>query len=310
MVGLGGLDGQGQRQLLLALFGTLIGVTGTIEIDGKAVKLNSPRRCKKPDIGMALIPEDRKNEGLMLPMSVRDNLSFAAIDGFSRFGIVDTKAEAAAIDEMIKLLQIRSDGVDGPVAALSGGNQQKVVIGKWLMTKPRIILLNDPTRGIDVGTKQELYQLLRRLAEGGAAILFYSTDYDELIGCCDRVLVLYNGSSCGRSPAPNSPSDNLIQRALNLPPSAAGSCRRCWRRSAMSAARTAAVGGRRAWEGRWGHRLAAQRGLLIAVAIFTVMFAFYGWMQPDRPQLRTSSTRPPTRACSWRSSPWRRPCRC
>ena len=143
---------------------------------------------------MALIPEDRKNEGLMLPMSVRDNLSFAAIDGFSRFGIVDTKAEAAAIDEMIKLLQIRSDGIDGPVAALSGGNQQKVVIGKWLMTKPRIILLNDPTRGIDVGTKQELYQLLRRLAEGGAAILFYSTDYDELIGCCDRVLVLYNGA--------------------------------------------------------------------------------------------------------------------
>ena len=119
---------------------------------------------------MALIPEDRKNEGLMLPMSVRDNLSFAAIERFSRFGIVDTRGRGqAAIDEMIKLLQIKSDGVDGPVAALSGGNQQKVVIGKWLMTKPRIILLNDPTRGIDVGTKQELYQLLRRLAEAGAA---------------------------------------------------------------------------------------------------------------------------------------------
>ena len=81
-----------------------------------------------------------------------------------------------------------------PVAALSGGNQQKVVIAKWLMAKPRIILLNDPTRGIDVGTKQELYQLLRRLADAGAAILFYSTDYDELIGCCDRVLVFYNGA--------------------------------------------------------------------------------------------------------------------
>ena len=138
---------------------------------------------------MALIPEDRKNEGLMLPMSVRDNLSFAAVERFSRFGVVDSEAEDEAIDEMIKLLQIKSDGIDGPVSALSGGNQQKVVIGKWLMTKPRIILLNDPTRGIDVGTKQEFYQLLRSLAAEGAAIIFYSTDYDELIGCCDRVLV-------------------------------------------------------------------------------------------------------------------------
>jgi ribose transport system ATP-binding protein len=222
VVGLGGLDGQGQRQLLLALFGTLIGATGTVEIGGKPVKLKNPKRCKSPDIGMALIPEDRKNEGLMLPMSVRDNLSFAAVDLFSRGGIVDTRAEANAIDEMIKLLQIKSDGVDGPVAALSGGNQQKVVIGKWLMTRPRIILLNDPTRGIDVGTKQELYQLLRRLADGGAAILFYSTDYDELIGCCDRVLVLYGGSVVRSLAGSELNERNLISSALNLPSSMAG----------------------------------------------------------------------------------------
>ncbi len=95
---------------------------------------------------------------------------------------------------MIQLLAIKTAGTDIPVGALSGGNQQKVVIAKWLMTKPRIILLNDPTRGIDVGTKQEIYQLLRKLADAGAAILFYSTDYDELIGCCDRVLVLYDGA--------------------------------------------------------------------------------------------------------------------
>jgi ribose transport system ATP-binding protein len=222
VVGLGGLDGQGQRQLLLALFGALIGATGTIEVDGKRVKLTSPQRAKAPDIGMALIPEDRKNEGLMLPMSVRDNLSFAAIERFSRFKIVDRKAEEAAIDEVIKLLQIRSDGIHGPVAALSGGNQQKVVIGKWLMTRPRIILFNDPTRGIDVGTKQELYQLLCRLAEGGAAILFYSTDYDELIGCCDRVLVLYNGAVVRTLEGADLTERNLIASALNLPSSLAG----------------------------------------------------------------------------------------
>jgi ribose transport system ATP-binding protein len=95
---------------------------------------------------------------------------------------------------MVKLLAIRSDGVDVAVGSLSGGNQQKVVIAKWLMVTPRIILLNDPTRGIDVGTKQEIYQLLRQLADAGAAIIFYSTDYDELIGCCNRVLVLYDGA--------------------------------------------------------------------------------------------------------------------
>ena len=217
VVGLGGLDGQGQRQLLLALFGTLIGVTGTVEISGKPVKLSSPGRAKAADAGMALIPEDRKNEGLMLPMSVRDNLSFASIESFSRFGIVDRKAEEAAIDEMIQLLKIRTDGIDGPVASLSGGNQQKVVIAKWLMTKPRIILLNDPTRGIDVGTKQELYELLRRLAEGGAAILFYSTDYDELIGCCDRVLVFYNGAVVRTLEGASLTEHNLIASALNLP---------------------------------------------------------------------------------------------
>ena len=220
VVGLGGLDGQGQRQLLLALFGTLIGVSGTIEINGKAVRMSSPGRAKSKDVGIALIPEDRKNEGLMLPMSVRDNLSFASIENFSRFGVVDRKAEDAAIADMIKLLNIRTDGVDVPVASLSGGNQQKVVIAKWLMTKPRIILLNDPTRGIDVGTKQELYVLLRRLAEGGAAILFYSTDYDELIGCCDRVLVFYNGEVTRTLEGADLTEHNLIASALNLPSSA------------------------------------------------------------------------------------------
>ena len=217
VVGLGGLDGQGQRQLLLALFGALIGTTGTVVVDGKPVKLSGPRHAKASEIGMALIPEDRKNEGLMLPMTVRENLSFAAIEGYSRFGIVDRKAEGAAIDEMVRLLQISSDGVDGPVAELSGGNQQKVVIGKWLMTKPRIILLNDPTRGIDVGTKQELYQLMRRLAADGAAILFYSTDYDELIGCCNRVLVLYGGTVVRELAGADLNERNLVSSALNLP---------------------------------------------------------------------------------------------
>jgi ribose transport system ATP-binding protein len=154
---------------------------------------------------------------------VRDNLSFAALDQFSRNGIIDRATERKAIDEVIKLLGIRTAGTEIPVGALSGGNQQKVVIAKWLMRSPRIILLNDPTRGIDVGTKQEMYQLLRRLADTGAAILFYSTDYDELIGCCDRVLVLYDGAVHRELVGSEITEHALIASALNIKSGEAGS---------------------------------------------------------------------------------------
>jgi ribose transport system ATP-binding protein len=216
VVGLGGLDGQGQRELLLAFFGVLSGLSGEILIDGKPVTLNSPAAAKRSEIGMALIPEDRKTEGLMLPMSVRDNLSFASLDLLSKASVIDSAAEQRRNEDMLDLLTIKTAGLDIPVGALSGGNQQKVVIAKWLMRRPRIILLNDPTRGIDVGTKQEIYALLRRLATDGAAILFYSTDYDELIGCCDRVLVLYDGA-VKRELKGNEISEHaLISSALNI----------------------------------------------------------------------------------------------
>jgi len=216
VVGLGGLDGQGQRELLLAFFGVLRGLGGEIRVAGKPVSIASPAAARDAGIGMALIPEDRKTEGLMLPMTVRENLSFASMDRVSRGGIIDRKAEDARIDDMVKLLAIKTAGLDIPVGALSGGNQQKVVIAKWLMRGPRIILLNDPTRGIDVGTKQEIYQLLRKLSDAGAAILFYSTDYDELIGCCDRVLVLYDGAVKRELAGAEITEHALIASALNI----------------------------------------------------------------------------------------------
>ncbi len=216
VVGLGGLDGQGQRELLLALFGVLRGCSGSVLIDGKSARVASPERAKSRAVGMALIPEDRKTEGLMLPMSVRDNLSFATLDRIARGGIIDGAAEAKLVDDVIKLLAIRTDGTSVAVGNLSGGNQQKVVIAKWLMREPRIILLNDPTRGINVGTKQEIYQLLRKLADAGAAIVFYSTDYDELIGCCDRVLVLYDGAIRRELVGDEITERALIASALNI----------------------------------------------------------------------------------------------
>jgi ribose transport system ATP-binding protein len=221
VIGLGGLDGQGQRELLLALFGVLRGIRGELLIDGRPVRVGGPAEAKGAQIGMALIPEDRKTEGLMLPMSVGDNLSFAALAAFSRGGIVVRGGYRAAIDRMMQLLAVRSDGIEPAAGSLSGGNQQKLVIGKWLLNAPRIILLNDPTRGIDVGTKQEIYQLLRRLADEGAAILFYSTDYDELIGCCDRVLVMVEGAIRRELVGPAITEHALISSALNLQAAAA-----------------------------------------------------------------------------------------
>jgi len=216
VVGLGGLDGQGQRELLLALFGVLRGTNGQILIDGTAIDISGPSVAKSPRVGMALIPEDRKTEGLMLPMSVAENLTFAALGKVSRFGMVDREAEQTEVDRIVRLLAVKSAGTDVPVGSLSGGNQQKIVIGKWLMMAPRIILLNDPTRGIDVGTKQEIYQLLRNLAAAGSAIVFYSTDYDELVGCCDRVLVLYDGAVKSELLGDQITEHALIASALNM----------------------------------------------------------------------------------------------
>ena len=217
IVGLGGLDGQGQREFLLALFGVLRGTTGEIRINGQPASIRNPSEAKAPQHGLALIPEDRKTEGLMLPMTVGENLSFAAMNRLSKAGIVDRAAEHRAIDDMLRLLAIKTADVDTtPVAALSGGNQQKVVIAKWLMNAPQIILLNDPTRGIDVGTKQEIYRLLRKLADDGAAILLYSTDYAELIGCCDRVLVFYDGAVRRELAGDEISEHALVASALNI----------------------------------------------------------------------------------------------
>ena len=197
-------------------------VTSAVVSSGAAKAITGPDVAKRGDIGMALIPEDRKTEGLMLPMSVRDNLSFAALSRMSRWGVIDASAERDAVDRMIHTLAVRTDGTRVPAGALSGGNQQKLVIGKWLLMAPRILLLNDPTRGIDVATKQEMYQLLRRLAEGGAAILFYSTDYAELVGCCNRVLVMYGGSIRRELIGAQIDERALIGSALNIRAETAG----------------------------------------------------------------------------------------
>src|SRR5882672_8226652 len=216
ILGLGGLDGQGQKELLLALFGVLRDVGGEVLIDGKPARVTSPHVAKNDLHRIALVPEDRKTEGLMLPMGVGSNISIASLGKFRKGLGLDGAKESGAIAEMVRRLQIKVASLENPVSSLSGGNQQKVVLAKWLMTQPNVLMLNDPTRGIDVGTKQELYQLLRKLADGGTSILFYSTDYDELIGCCDRVLILYDGGIKRELVGAEITERALISSALNI----------------------------------------------------------------------------------------------
>jgi ribose transport system ATP-binding protein len=193
IVGLGGLDGQGQGELLLALFGLLRGLHGQIKVNGEPVHLNGPSKAAQEGIQIALIPEDRKTEGLILSMSVGNNATLTTIDRLAKWGLVNPKREQETVQQVIDQMRVKTASPRIPIRNLSGGNQQKVVIGKWLQTKANIYLLHDPTRGIDVATKQEIYQLIRSLADGGATILLFSTELAELVGLCDRVLVLYEG---------------------------------------------------------------------------------------------------------------------
>lgn len=221
IVGIGGLEGQGQRELLLALFGVLRGTRGEVRLDGAPLRAASPRSAMAQAPGIALIPEDRKTEGLIPDMSIAENLSLASLGALSRFGFLDRHRERHRHRTFIEVLRIKVASADLPAGTLSGGNQQKVVIAKWLMTGARVILLNDPTRGIDVGTKQEIYALLRKLADDGAAIVLFSSDYAELVGCCDRVLVPYGGRIRAELSDDSITEEAIVAASLNL--SAAGS---------------------------------------------------------------------------------------
>ena len=188
LLGIGGLQGQGQTDLLLALFGA-ISYHGHVTLSGEPVKLNSPRDAMKRDV--AYVPGDRGSEGLLLIRSILENLH---LPSWKRYGLpLDMRAAYAAGERSADNLRLVRSSLDAPVNSLSGGNAQKVVIGKWLLRDPRLLLLNDPTKGIDVSTKGEFYELLARLCAQGTAILFYSSDDEELLGLCERVLVLHDG---------------------------------------------------------------------------------------------------------------------
>jgi ribose transport system ATP-binding protein len=215
ILGVGGLAGQGQRDLFLALYGANRVKSGTIEVQGRPVRFHSPRDAIRA--GVALVPEDRKTEGLLLPLSVRANLTLPILGRISRAGIVDRRAEDVLDRRIIEQLAIRTPSADQPVGALSGGNQQKVLLGRWLLSGAKILLLYDITRGVDVATKHDIYELMLRLAADGHTLLFYSTDTEELAHVCHRVIIMREGRFVSELVGKAITPEGIVAAAIRAP---------------------------------------------------------------------------------------------
>jgi D-xylose transport system ATP-binding protein len=194
--GIAGLMGAGRSDLLMAIFGAHPGRTsGEVLIDGNAVRINSPAEAIKQGIGF--VTEDRKRFGLILEQTILKNMTLAGLRQLSGRFVTDEDAEAAAGQRAMRELRVKAGSVYTIAGTLSGGNQQKVVLAKWLLTNPRVLFLDEPTRGIDVGAKQEIYAQINQLAQSGLAIVLVSSELPEVLGLSDRVLVLHEGRITG-----------------------------------------------------------------------------------------------------------------
>ena len=195
ILGLAGLVGSGRTELARAIFGIDRLVGGAIRLEGDPIAIGSPRAAI--DYGIYLVPEDRKRAGLLVDLSVAENISLPDLEAYARGSIVVVRAEVDNAERQKQKLDIRVPDVTTQANALSGGNQQKVVLAKWLSMKPRVMIFDEPTRGIDVGAKSEIYEMMRRLADGGVAILMISSDMEEVIGVSDRIAVMHEGEISG-----------------------------------------------------------------------------------------------------------------
>jgi ribose transport system ATP-binding protein len=212
VLGVGGLAGQGTRGLFFMLFGAERSAGGTVAIDGRPVRIRSPRDAIRHRI--ALVPEDRKTEGLLLSLSVRDNLTLAVLPRVASAGVLNGARERRLAQRLVEQLKVRTRGLVNPVGALSGGNQQKVLLGRWLLADCRVLLFYDVTRGVDVATKHEIYELILALAREGRAILFYSSDAEELAHLSHRVLVMREGRIAAELTAPGITAEGIVAAAV------------------------------------------------------------------------------------------------
>ena len=215
IVGISGLVGAGRTELLQTLFGVTPALSGTIRMNGETIRPQSPRDAISA--GMALAPEDRKHHGLVLPMTVRENASLASIKRDQKNGLLNFSAEEAVAEEAVEQLQIKTPHLEQVARFLSGGNQQKIVLGKWLALTPQLLMLDEPTRGIDVGAKREIYRLMEKLAGEGMAILFVSSEMEEVLGMADRALVMHEGRIAGELAQNELSEEAIMQLATGTP---------------------------------------------------------------------------------------------
>jgi ribose transport system ATP-binding protein len=215
IVGMAGLMGAGRTEVAETLFGVRPLLAGEVSLDGRPVRLHTPAAAISA--GILLLPEDRRLQGLVLPASVKDNISLASLDKVSWLRLVSGRRERELGQEMCHRLNVRTPSLQQPVALLSGGNQQKVVLAKWLCRTPRVLILDEPTRGIDVGAKTEIYALMDRLAHQGLAILMISSDLEEILGMSDRVLVMHDGHLAGELPSAGLTEEAIMNLATGGP---------------------------------------------------------------------------------------------
>jgi simple sugar transport system ATP-binding protein/ribose transport system ATP-binding protein len=209
IVGLAGLVGSGRTEIARLVFGADQPESGTVEVDGKPITSHGPRHAISR--GVALIPEDRRAEGLVLLRNVRENITLPHLSStFTRAGVVSRRAERKRVNELIAQLQVTPHQVDGNIAVFSGGNQQKVLFAKWLLGDPRVLVLDEPTRGVDIGAKQTIYSLIAEIAAAGTAVLLISSEHEEVLGLAHRVLLIRDGGIIGEmDPATTSVDDVL-----------------------------------------------------------------------------------------------------
>jgi ABC-type sugar transport system ATPase subunit len=211
IVGLSGLVGSGRSELALHLYGMMKPQSGTIVFNGEEVSITSPSRAIEK--GISLVPEDRKDTGLFLEMSIRDNATMSSLDNFIRFGLINEKSERNKVEEYIKNFHIKTTDPEKKVVNLSGGNQQKVVLARSTSTLPKLLILDEPTRGVDVGAKSEIYKLMYQLAAQGVGILMISSELTEVLGVSDRILVMRNGTIAGEVSREEATSELIMKYA-------------------------------------------------------------------------------------------------
>ncbi len=214
VLGVAGLMGAGRTELAKAIFGALKLDSGAIYLEERPVRIRNPRDAVRQ--GIAYVSEDRKMEGLFLKMSVKQNISIAALQRFSKLGRIRNQAETREVEEYVAKLKIKTPSAAQIVKHLSGGNQQKVVLSKWMLISPKVLILDEPTRGVDVGAKIEIYELISQLKQSGVGIILISSELPEVMGISDRIIVIHEGRLTGEYSHAEASQEKIMQNAIGL----------------------------------------------------------------------------------------------